>query len=217
MSFRRNFSFLTTSVLLFSSLTLYASNRDLEDKVFDEPQRGEWAQIWIGGFEYFAAEMIRPQLGGELKSVKAAEFELKITRHLATSDSQRVQALEAILNNPHNFYFKSDVGKVSELKKGAAELYQRVKSTEIMTKVEKTALIESAKKEVANARTTALTAARNKGLLHKGVKFLRMGTSIILYGDFLARIYIWNALKADPTYFPVATYLKKKLEKDSNQ
>ncbi|MNL83495.1 hypothetical protein D3C87_2111610 [compost metagenome] len=62
------------------------------------------------------------------------------------------------------------------------------------------------------ARANALESLQKAGLVEKSFKVVRYGASLVLVGDVAARVYIWNALDANPTISPAATYIKSLLK-----
>ncbi|MNL52964.1 hypothetical protein D3C87_1761790 [compost metagenome] len=62
-------------------------------------------------------------------------------------------------------------------------------------------------------RASALEGLQKTGMLDKSLRIVRYGASLVLVGDVAARVYIWNALDANPTLSPAATYIDSLLNK----
>jgi hypothetical protein len=185
----------------------YADNRQADDQIFSDPATAGWTQIFLGITELVAAQYAFPGMAVEGTAVKAAELELTLANDLPVSEAQRTASIQAILKNPNNFDFESDIGDESLLKTEAATRIERLRSVSIIDQAEKAKIIAAASTNLAAARETALKAAQNLGLIDKSVKVLRVGASVLLVGDVAARLYIWNAMDANPTISPAATYL----------
>ena len=191
-----------------------AGNRDAADEIFDEPKVSGWTQILIGFVEFLAASSVYPGLSNEAKLVKTTELNLALAEDLPTSEAERKAKIDALLHNPNNFDFDMDIGNEYELKKKAAHRLEKLRSAIIVSEADRAKAISKASTEVGKAREAALKAAQAKGLISKTVKIARIGGSVLLVGDVLARIYIWNAMDANPTLSPAGTYLYHQLTEE---
>jgi|GEM_PF-4925681 hypothetical protein len=183
-----------------------ADNRGSADVLFDQPATAGGTQFLLGLAELIAAERIKPGMTVADKMLTKAESTLTLAQDLPTSEAQRTATISAINGNPANF--ADNGGLQPELKPAAARRIEALKSAAIVTKAEKTAAIEAAQDLLSSARADALITMQKMGALDKAVRVARYGTSLILVGDVVARIYIWNALDANPTISPAATYLR---------
>ncbi len=199
------------ALAIMTATTVHAQNRQDSDAIFTEPAKAGWTQIFLGFVELIAAGKVYPGLESEIKSLKSAELNLTMAQEAITSERQRERAIQAILDNKENYEF----GEVDpdDLKSSASKRIERLKSGSVMTAEAKTAAIEAAKVEVASARQVAVEAAQNKGILQKGIKGLRIVGSTLLVADVVGRIYVWNALDANPTISPGAAYIQHLIKK----
>ena len=181
-----------------------ADNRSGADALFSEPATDGGTQVLLGLGELIAAERIKPGMTVENAMLSKAEAQLRLAEDLPTSETQRAATIRAIENNPNNYLTAAP----SELKPGAARRIEALRSAAIVTKAEKTAAIEATQDILSTARADALISLQKAGLVEKSIRVVRYGASLVLVGDVAARIYIWNALDANPTISPAATYLK---------
>ncbi len=187
--------------------TAHADNRSSGDEIFNEPATAGWTQIFLGITELIAAQYAYPGMAAEATAVKTAQLELTLANDLPVSEAQRVSAIEALLNNPNNFDYESEIGDETQLKSNQATRLERLRSVAIVGQADKAKEIAVASTKLAQARESAVKAAQSLGLVDKSVKVIRVGASVLLVGDVVARIYIWNAMDANPTISPAAVYL----------
>lgn len=191
----------------------FAQNRGDSDAIFNEPAKAGWTQVFLGVTELIAAKWVAPGLTTHQKAVNSAQFSLDIANDMPATEIQRKATINAIIGNPDNYQFETDVGDPAELKPYHAQRLERIKSVSLTTRAERQAAVQAAELNLAKAREAALKAAQSLGLVDKAIKVVRVGTAVLLVGDIVARIYIWNAMEANPTISPAATYLQHIMSK----
>lgn len=186
----------------------FAQNRGSSDAIFDEPAKAGGTQIFLGIAELILAGYAYPGLTSHQVAVNSAQLQLDVANDLPVSEAQRKASINSIVYNPTNYDFEMDVGRVRELKAQHARRLEKLETAALVSKAEKQTAIEAAEVGVAKSREAALKAAQSLGFVDKAVKVVRVGGSVLLVGDVVARIYVWNAMDANPTISPVATYLQ---------
>lgn len=206
---------LATAALIVQSLSgnAFAQNRGDLDTIFNEPAKAGWTQVFLGITELIASNYAYPGLTSHQNAVNAAQLNLDISNDLPLSEAQRKATITAIINNPNNYKFESQVGKAEELKPHHAQRLEKIKSASLVSKAEKEAVIWRAEINLAKSREAALKAAQSLGFVDKAVKVVRVGASVLLVGDVVARIYVWNAKDANPGISPAAIYIQHMLTK----
>lgn len=202
---------LTAFTLVTISTTAFADNRAAGDDIFSEPKKAGWTQMFLGFSELLAAQYAYPGLSSQARGVAIAELELAVANDLPVSEAQRRSTISAILQNPESYDFESNVGDESSLNTRAAQRVEKLRSVSIASATQKSAAIRVASFRVGSAREAALKAAQELGLVDKTVRVVRQGAAVILVGDIIARIYVWNAMEANPTLSPAATYIYNQL------
>jgi hypothetical protein len=209
------------SVLLLQSFA-HAGNRDESDVIFHSRSSGDglFSQMLIGFSELIASAVVGNSGGGETRFdqlSKMSEADLASAQNLVASEREREIKIKAILANPNSYIDANDgewfVGEKNVLRSEINNEIQTLRTTRLVTEVEKTAAIESAKLNIAKIREAALIDAQKTGVLDNKVKFIRRGTTIFLVVDVTARIYVWGCLDADPTLSPSVTFIHGLLTK----
>lgn len=202
----KNLSLVTLTLsLAFSAPTFATSLRDDSQDVFTKPKVSGMTQILLGLVELGIGTTVWPKMEAEEESLEAAKKSLAEADRLPTTPAQKRALIKEIMVNSASYEGDVRTGKPSDLNDEARTKFARVKAMDIVDDAEKARQIAAAQGRVASATESVMQAAQNRGFIHKSVRIVRAGTSIILIGDVLARIYIWNVLDANPTFSPVAT------------
>jgi len=190
-----------------------ASNRDGADSLFAEPKADVGNQYLLGLGEVIAAYAVAPGVTGAESSLAKAEWNLKLAQDLPLTEGQRQATIKAILENPKSYSTGIITPEIQEfLKDEPAQRLEALRSAPVVTKAEKAAAVQASEVALSAARANALESLQKAGLIEKSFKVVRYGASLVLVGDVAARVYIWNALDANPTISPAATYIKSLLK-----
>ncbi|MBX9766479.1 MAG: hypothetical protein K2X47_04330 [Bdellovibrionales bacterium] len=187
-----------------------AQNRQDDDAIFTEPKKAGWTQILLGFAEALAAKKLIQGLEAESKVLRSAERELAEARGLLTSEAQRRGLINSIEKNVENWHPDVDV---DGLRDEANERIAQLRSQEIVTPAQKEARIAAAQAELASVRKMIIEAASSKKILKTTFRALRIVGSTLLITDVLGRVYVWNAMDANPTLSPGAAYLNYMIKK----
>ena len=199
-------SVLCLSLSLFASSSGFgASLRGDSRDVFSAPPAGGWTQILLGLVELGVAQAVWPKMTEEQEFVQAAQRSLVDAESTPTSQAEKDALIKRLEEKVNTGGVSITVGKATQDKEALESLLERAKNFDIVDAAEKTKRISAAQQSYANAVELALKGAQSKGFVHGGLRILRAGTSIVLTGDVLARIYIWNVLDANPTFSPLAS------------
>lgn len=200
-------------IILSSGLAngAFAQNRDSVDRIFPEPTKAGWPQILLGLTQLWIANSLYSYLTPEQNMLKNAALNLQIAQDLPVSEEQRERMITAILNNAE----KIDDSNAPEsiISQSTKKRIERIQLADLVTATEKKVAIKIAQEQLAATRTTYLKVAQNMGWLDKSLRILRLGTAVVLVGDVIGRVYVWNALDANPTLSPTATYLQHLIQK----
>lgn len=199
-------SFLSLAMSFIVTGQCYAQGlRTGSEDVFTKPQGSGWTQILLGLVELGVASAVWPGMELEEKVLAKAESNLRWAHGLPTSEAQKSALIEAVMADEANYESNIHTGKFNDLDQDARVKLAHIKGLQVVDEAKKTATIAAHQKEVAEATEKALAAAQSRGFIHKSVRVLRAGTSIIIAGDVLARVYVWNSLEANPTFSPIAS------------
>ena len=192
------------TLTVFTTSSAYGDNRGAEDKIFNEPTKAIGAQFLLGFAEAYAAIMLTgpgDKISSEKRTLKNAQDELKKANGLFTSQVDKNISLG-------EFEKWSKRENLSTANKAA---YTRVLASPVVSVEEKATAIKRADENVAKAREKVIKRAQKLGLMSKAFKVVRVGTIVVLVGDILTRVYVWNAMDANPTISPAATYILEQL------
>jgi hypothetical protein len=207
-------SMLMAQGLLAQSAMAASSNRDGKDALFSEPKADVGNQYLLGLGEMLASYAVTPGMTGAESSLAKAEWNLKLAQDLPLTEGHRRATINAILQNPKSYSTGIVTPAFPEfLKDEPAQRLEALRSAPVVTKAEKAVAVQASETALSLARANALESLQKAGLIEKSVKVARYGASLILVGDVAARVYIWNAMDANPTLSPAATYLKSLLAK----
>lgn len=202
------------AALLAQGTLANAGNRDGGDALFNEPAKNGGTQVLLGIGELIVAERLKPGMSETQKMLSQAEAKLQLAQDLPTSEAQRKATLKAILENTEN-YTDEIYGEENRevLKPRVAKRVESLKSAAIVTRAEKAAAVQAMETSLSAVRASALESLQKVGALDKSIRIVRYGASLVLVGDVAARVYIWNALDANPTLSPAAAYIDSLLNK----
>lgn len=205
---------LTALLASFVASPAFAQNRDQSDVVFKDPSRGKGVQTVLGIAEVLAASALWPGMDRIQQEVASAALELEKANDLSVTEEERLAKVNAILANPGNYTF--DVDKEygeNGLKEKVAYRLDGIRGARLVSEAERKAAIEAASQRLAVAKVDQLGRAQNLGLLDRSTRIVRQGASVLLLVDVVGRIYVYNAIEADPTLSPVGTYLMNKVSR----
>jgi hypothetical protein len=226
--------FMTASLIC---CPVFAQNKTKSDKVFDEPKKGEGTQVLLGLGELYLAKMAWPDQSEKSNILRSAENDLESAKALITETekAEKVRNIQSILgtasgdqltpsqkadlvaffnaNNPDGDELTTakllpeDLAQAEDFAR--AEL-QRAKAINVVTVAAKAESIEKAGAELTKARQAALAGLDKEAKLAKTIRGVRKVGSSLFILDVASRIYVWNALDANPTLTPVGTFAWKK-------
>jgi hypothetical protein len=197
---------LFTIVSIFSFDAVGANLRSAKD-IFSDPPTSGWTQVLLGLSEMGAAKAVWPGLEREEQALVDAQKRLELVKRTPTSEAERIAQIEAdghALAEMNQASVQVEVGGVSKV--NLADELDYLAGTEAVSAQQKASLIAKAEDDVAKAAETALRAAQERGLIERTLRIVRRGTSILLAGDVIGRIYVWNVLEANPTLTPIGYY-----------
>ena len=111
--------------------------------------------------------------------------------------------IEDVMNEPDSYFYSEVTGNATDLLEAAKTKIERLKNYKVADMLKRSERLAVAQEDVAMATAQALHAAQGRGLIHPTVKIVRAGTAILLYGEVLARVYVWNVLDANPMLSPL--------------
>jgi hypothetical protein len=197
---------LFTLISVFSFDAFSATLRSANE-IFPEPTKGGWTQILLGMSELGVAKAVWPGLEREEQALADAQKRLELVKRTPTSEAERLARIEAdghAIAAANSANVQVQVGTASKV--SLADELEFLSSTEAISAEQKTALVAKAETDVARAAESALRAAQERGLIERGLRILRKGTAVILAGDMMSRVYVWNVLEANPTLTPIGNY-----------
>jgi hypothetical protein len=198
-------SLLTAAVLLTAT---HANANDIRtgQDMFPETARGAWTQVLLGLTQLGVAKAAWPALEREERALVQAEKQLAYLRAAPVTEAQRIDRIAALgraiaLTEQSNIPSVRGAG-ISAYAELADELTYLSQNPAVSAE-QKAKMIRESEEEIARLADNALVASRERGLLAKGLRFLRIGSSVLIAGDALTRVYVWNVMEANPTLSPL--------------
>lgn len=219
---------LIIGTLLICCTSIFASNRYDDNRIFNERKKGEGTQIILGIADVWASQALYEMQKSKVvttedkqyrKMIDQAEKELAAAKREMTPAEQDAKVLKyekkisrlkeniEILRKEKPWGYK---GQILEAQSEIGKLDERIEKTStkaVISTEEKNAKVESAKEKVSIARKNLIDAdiKESKYKYSKNVRRVALVGSSLFIVDVLGRIYVWNALNANPTFTPVGT------------
>jgi hypothetical protein len=184
-----------------------AQNRLDEDQIFSRPPNGSGTQIILGLAELWSAAALWRSAEVEKNTVVTAEKELSRVLNSYASEAERTNAVDALLENKTSYDNEKVTKNLSDLTNEAANKLEKIKRTKVLVGAERQAAITAAESRLTESRKVFLESAQKSGASANVFKAVKRVGSALLVMDLLGRIYVWNALDADPTFSPGAQLL----------
>lgn len=208
---RRSAPLLASTVLLISSLSSFASNKDAPDALTPPPPmpRNAAAQLFLGSVEVTAASVLlthldSPDVRKVKKQLSAVQDRLGTTKLLMTKSEA-----EAELQKLTEIQKMIPVDEGIVVNQQIERLEAQLKSGAFITAEERAAQVAAAEVQIATLRANILVAG--KGFLKKGLKGLNIVGGTLLIVDVTGRVYIWAALGRNPRLSPLVSVVRNRI------
>lgn len=195
-----------SAILMASFSALADSNREDDERIFNEEQSSRESQVILGFLEAGGSAKLFEtiNLSSELKR---AEKRLRRANSLLTEKEKRAK-LDEIgkrIELIHEVSYKNNQAIINNLSNEIKLLVYRA----AVTSEEKEKAIQDASKEINRLRAKGIKVSK----LAHSIKSMKIVGGSLLMMDVAGRIIVWNCLDADPTLTPVGTFLFKSAKK----
>ena len=184
-------------------------NRYASDAAFVAPRGSAVAQTLLGLADLVLAGWAYPGLGKEASAVRRAEVALEKAMDLPLDEEMRMATIQAIETDPDSYVSSRLRGTV--LSPAAKQRINSLREASTVSSSDKRKIVLREAQNVSKARKAGFMGAQHLGLIDRSVRFLRKGAALLFVIDGVARVYVWHALEADPTFTPVGHYLMEQI------